>query len=281
MSTHPEHSRIARAIAAALVTATLIACTGREDESVTPATVAEAVPEEMGVATPEPATTATDQVQATPLPEPANVAAMSNDPDQAALAAQAEAELLPPDAATETPSDTAPAPAPTAASGVNKAMAAHAAAASITERPAHTPVDMGAANAVQHPTPHEKVIRARRFEQLAATVALPTATINPQKPNQPVYVLKAAQIGISNFDDDARVYFAIKTKSENWRNESLLPDSVDEFDCGQGECLFWMRTGNHPPVTYKMLEKERYAIFWDDAKGMWDMGVNKSGGGSK
>jgi hypothetical protein len=38
-----------------------------------------------------------------------------------------------------------------------------------------------------------------------------------------------------------------------------------------GECQFWMQTGDKSPVYYMMHHDNRYAIFWDAQKAIWDL----------
>ena len=93
-------------------------------------------------------------------------------------------------------------------------------------------------------------------------------------PPQRTLMLKLGNVGISNFDDALRVHFAIQTLQSDWADEYLDPRDTREFFCNATDspgCLFWMKTGDKPPVEYAMDQSHRYAIFWDSDKEIWDL----------
>ena len=215
----------------------------------------------------------------TAMPEPVSVAmpttaAISNDADQASLAAQAEAQLeseAPSQVPGESPGlEQAHAQVHVAAVGINKAAIATQAhsmsAASV------------AAEKVGHATPQATAATAVKFNRLAEKFQPPVLLAETKEP-QVLYSLKLGTVGISNLDDDARVYFAMKSMLSDWRNESLDPDDTRPFDCavGNGTCVFWMQTGQKPAVSYSMRSQQRYAIVWDGQKEMWDLRLTKQG----
>lgn len=86
-------------------------------------------------------------------------------------------------------------------------------------------------------------------------------------------MLKLGNVGISNFDDTTRVNFAIQTYQHDWTSEYLDPRDTREFACDTLEnkgCMFWMQTGDKPPVVYA-IDDARYAIIWDQQAGIWDL----------
>jgi hypothetical protein len=267
------------ALAALLLPAAMVACS--DDSGSEPAMVAEAVQ----AAPVAPATVAGGEAQAMTT-DPG--AAMSNEPDQAALAAQAEARLPPQDATSgaEEAGNTAPtvsaAPAGPADTGAHPAVhhAAFAVPAHAAVAATHDPVDMGAAVVEPDPSAGAATAHAPGFAQLATNASVPTAIVVPQAPGGAIAqpMLLHNHVGISNLDPNLRVYFAVKPGQADWRNESLLPGHTGEIDCGVGECLFWMQTGSRPALQYRLRQQERYGIYWNRAKGIWDFGVRNTGG---
>ena len=259
--------------------AILVACSN--DNPAEPATVTEAIP-----ATPVAPATASNPATSGPGPADAGVAA-SNEQNQATLATEAEAQPMPQDAtAGDSQTGTAPAtpvaaPAVAADGGTQPAMTMHHAAAVAAKHaagtPAHHAVDMGAAAIQPDSSASTATRRKLGFSQLATHFSDPITIATPQAPKEGVAqpMLMARSVGISNLDNAARVYFAIKTQQGAWRNESLSPGQTGEIDCGIGDCLFWMSTGSQPAVRYNLQQQERYGIFWNSAVEAWDLGVRK------
>lgn len=121
-------------------------------------------------------------------------------------------------------------------------------------------------------------IEARRRVKFAAVASqlqrtVPLRITSPNPP-QSMMMLKLGNVGISNFDDAIQVHFAIQTLQNDWTDKYLDPRDTREFFCNAIDspgCLFWMKTGDKAPVEYAMNQSQRYAIFWDPDKGIWDL----------
>lgn len=137
-----------------------------------------------------------------------------------------------------------------------------------------------AATAVATAPLSAKAMRQQHFTQLAARYTSPILLSQEELTNKPlqVFSLKVGGIGISNFDEQVRVNFAIKSVNSDWQDEYLDPAITREFQCGfPDDCLFWMQTGSKPAVYYKMHTPARYAIFWDEGKELWDLKIAREG----
>ena len=202
-----------------------------------------------------------------PAIKPVNTpATSSNQANQARLATQGEGAVNAPAAVPDA--------GPAMARSHLVATAARPAAvatgqAKIENPPSHTTA-VAAASGV---TPMS-AMRPQRFHQLATPVALLA-----NKPTK-TYSLHLGRIAISNFDQQARVNFAIKMVDSDWTDEFLTPAETREFQCTGWplqDCYFWMRTGTKPAVYYTMHSQARYVIFWDDDKGLWDLKIAREG----
>ena len=132
-----------------------------------------------------------------------------------------------------------------------------------------------AAVATNHPHIDSPVSHAT-----AVAVASGTSLSKALLANKPMhtYSLKIGDIGISNFDEQVQVHFAIRTIDGAWQDQSLAPAATDEFLCGFGQdCRFWMQTGTKPAVYYTMQSPTRYAIFWNAEKELWDLEIAREG----
>ena len=122
-----------------------------------------------------------------------------------------------------------------------------------------------------------KALKQRAFTSLLTRFNRPAVlarndTLASAPPTMQTMSLKAGGVGISNFDEIARVNFALKTADSDWTNDFLDPRDTLEFGCGLAkDCLFWMQTGDKAPVYYTMHPEHRYAIFWDQSKSIWDL----------
>lgn len=289
---------------ASLLAALLLGCSGSSGNphaetaaaqaatSSAPATSAtvskpEAAPAASGTATSEPDDASTSSVSPAPpsaattaATEPAQTThARPNQADQAKLAAQMEAALHVPE-----PASVAPVASTSHAHGAlthpaNVAMAVHTAppvvlhAAPVATTPIH---HLTAVTAIDSTT----ALRRARFASLATHFELPSLISHRDTTASPPQVmsLRMDHVGISNFDDTSRVNFALKSAESDWTNDYLDPRDSREFGCGLvGDCLFWMQTGDASPVTYTMHSNQRYAIFWDAQKGMWDLRLAAAG----
>ena len=249
-----------------------------DDASASPAVVPAAPHAASSTAMPPPAGSA--------APPPAGsavaFAAQTNQPNQAILAQQAES-------ATEAPAATA-----VAGSDQAQAMATHkndyvalqhtAQAALVHHAIADTSLvhpSLAPQQIAQAPTglnaQSVKALRQRAFTSQLTRFNRPamlahTDTLAAPPPPMRTMSLKVGAIGISNFDNLARVNFALKTFGNDWTNDFIDPRDTQEFGCGFPEdCLFWMQTGDKPPVYYAMHHDHRYAIFWDQGKASWDL----------
>lgn len=242
----------------------------RHDEPAPQAAMSAAQPAPPGTATPSPAESASPP------------AAQANQPDQASLAQQAESALEPPAATAVAGSDKQKAMATLGTPHITPQHLSHVAIANhaitqaspihsqlATPQIAHAPTVLNAQSAT--------ALKQQRFTSLQTRFHLPLAlarndTLASPPPTMQTMSLKMGGVGISNFDDVARVNFALKTSENDWTNDYLDPRDTREFGCGLvGECLFWMQTGDRPPVYYTMHHDQRYAIFWDQNKAIWDL----------
>ncbi|MFT3898548.1 MAG: hypothetical protein QM719_12815 [Thermomonas sp.] len=253
----------------------LAGCSGHDDHQGTMA--AEATPlvaEPVSTQVPEAAAPGT-VINPAPTQEQASgpLPAVSNEPDQAGPAAQAEAEL---DIPVEAPgADSSPAtPASTQATATTKA---HAVATIGPQLAAATHVAPQTQQAL--PTHYTKAQRAQRFRQVAMQLKAPVLLADTGKPGRAMYSLKLGNIGLSNLDSSVLVHFAMKSMDAEWRNEALAAGNTQEFECGfPQQCLFWMRTGTKPAVFYAMHTPQRYAIVWDGEQGLWDLRLVENAG---
>jgi|GEM_PF-4389554 hypothetical protein len=240
------------------------------DEPAPQTAVSAAQPAPSGTATPSPAESASPP------------AAQANQPDQASLAQQAESALEPPSAIAAAGSDKQKAMATLGNPHITPQHLSHVAIANhaITQASpihsqlaapqiAHAPTVLNAQSAT--------ALKQQRFTSLLTRFHRPVAlarndTLASPPPTMQTMSLKMGGIGISNFDDVARVNFALKTSDSDWTNNYLDPRDTREFGCGLiGDCLFWMQTGDRTPVYYAMHPEQRYAIFWDQNKAIWDL----------
>lgn len=236
------------------------------DEPAPQAAMSAAQPAPTGTAPPSPAESA------------APPAAQANQPDQASLARQAEPALEPAEnAAAGTNKQNAMAtlanPHATPQQLAHAAMASHAITQASTVHPPLATSQMAHASTVLN----AQSARAQKFASLMTRFHRPAAlarydTMVAPPPTMTTMSLKMGGVGISNFDDVARVNFALKTPDSDWTNNYLDPRDTREFGCGLiGDCLFWMQTGDRTPVYYAMHPEQRYAIFWDQNKAIWDL----------
>ena len=228
-----------------------------------------APPAPSGTATPSPAESASPP------------AAQANQPDQASLARQAEPALEP--AAIEAAGSdkqntmaTLANPHITPQQMSHVAMANHAITqASAIHSQVATPQIAHASTVLNMQS--AKAQKQQKFASLMTRFHRPAAlarddTLASPPPIMHTMSLKMGGVGISNFDDVARVNFALKTSDSDWTNDYLDPRDTQEFGCGLvGDCLFWMQTGDKTPVYYTMHHEQRYAIFWDQDKAIWDL----------
>ncbi|WP_426689760.1 hypothetical protein [Rhodanobacter ginsengiterrae] len=231
----------------------------------------------MPAAQPAPTGTASTSPAASAAPP----AAQANQPDQASLARQAEPALEPvANAAADSDKQHAMAtlaiPHATPKQLSHTAMVNHA----VTQASAvHSPLatsQMTHASTVLN-AQSATALKQQRFASLMTRFHHPAAlarydTLVAPPPTMTTMSLKMGGVGISNFDDVARVNFALKTSDSDWTNNYLDPRDTREFGCGLiGDCLFWMQTGDRTPVYYAMHHEQRYAIFWDQNKAIWDL----------
>ena len=241
------------------------------DEPAPQAAMSAAQPAPTGTASPSPAESA------------APPAAQANQPDQASLARQAEPALeLAATAAAGSDKQNAMATLANPHAHATPQQLSHAAVAShaVTQASSvhspHATPQMTHASTVLN-AQSATALKQQRFASLMTRFHRPAAlarydTLVAPPPTMTTMSLKMGGVGISNFDDVARVNFALKTSDSDWTNNYLDPRDTREFGCGLiGDCLFWMQTGDRTPVYYAMHREQRYAIFWDQNKAIWDL----------
>ncbi len=88
--------------------------------------------------------------------------------------------------------------------------------------------------------------------------------------NQPIVV--EGNVAVKNLSDSTRVSFGLRERSRGgaWQKLALEPGQAQDFRCGRS-CDFSIRTGDQAPIRYGLEAKGRYAIYWDDDKGAWDL----------
>lgn len=249
--------------------ATFRAAPEMHDEASPQAAASAAQPVPTGTASPAPA-------ESTSPPT-----AQANQPDQASLARQAELALEPAATAAAdsykqnamaTPANHHATPqqlshVAMANHDITQASADHSQLATSQMAHASTVLNAQSAKTLKQQNFASLMTRFHRPAMLARydTPAVPPQTMQTMS-------LKMGGVGISNFDDVARVNFALKTSDSDWTNDYLDPRDTQEFGCGLvGDCLFWMQTGDRTPVYYTMHREQRYAIFWDQNKAIWDL----------
>lgn len=200
------------------------------------------------------------------------VVSASNDANQAALAASAEAAMEAPSAAPGDPEhlDRASAQVRVIDRSVDRVAMAQ------RQTPSRAAAATQLTTPVAHMTPQAKAAAVARFNHLATRFQTPSLLTEPPPPTQ-LYSLKSGNVGISNLDTSASVHFAMKSPLSDWRDESLVAKDTREFVCGMPDCLFWMQTGGKPAVYYKISSPQRYTIAWSPGKGVWDLRLSPQG----